>query len=593
MLKDRRRILTYLLLTILIIQIHSIAVFASEIDKIVQVTRVIDGDSFEVSGDEVRLADVSAPEWNMLGGTEATNALINLISGKIVYLDTDQQSGRDPYGRLIAVVYIVHNSTHYKNVNEVLLRLGVVSEDDYTNNEFSPSTWTLFVRYASIEPPPPPLPTPPLPPFLSDLTVTPSEIELGDNVTIGLDVMNPNNRSITYIVTIRVEGIGRMGMHIEDLPLWVDVELEAYESKTVLHTITPDASGHYNVTVDGMTGIFTVKWPMTPAEFVVSNLTITQEVFYSFMGDVNVWNFKITVNVTNIGEHEGSHTVDLRVDDSINEFIASETVTLRGGETTLITFDVRRGVGSYTAEVDGLTGSFVVLNILKPAEIELSELEALGRQALIHDDEGRPIIEGEYVIFSVLVKNIGETEGTYIVEFKVDGETIDTYNWTLAAGRGHRAHAYYEALNVGTYQISVGNLTDTFTVRAPLEPAEFVFSNLQITPRVKIGMSVNISVDVTNVGEMMGFCTFDLKMNGRVVDSVEIPSFGGGVTATQFFELTRSEGTYEVEVEGLKGSFTVVKPKPSFLDKIPGFPYESIVMGILVVMAIWLIQKKR
>ena len=36
------------------------------------------------------------------------------------------------------------------NVNAELLRLGVVSEDDYTNNEFSPSTWSLFVRYAYI-----------------------------------------------------------------------------------------------------------------------------------------------------------------------------------------------------------------------------------------------------------------------------------------------------------------------------------------------------------------------------------------------------------------------------------------------------------
>ena len=261
MLKDRRRTLTYLLLTILIFQIHSIAVFASEIDKIVEVTQVIDGDSFEVSGDEVRLADVSAPEWNMPGGTEATNALFNLISGKIVYLDTDQQSGRGPYGRLIAVVYIVHNSTHYKNVNEALLRLGVVSEDDYTNNEFSPSAWTLFVRYASIEPPPPPLPTPPLPPFLSDLTVTPSELERGDNVTIGLDIMNPNNQSITYIATIRVEGIGQMGAHIEKLTLFVDVELGAYESETVQHTVTPVAAGDFSFTVDGMTGSFTVFNP--------------------------------------------------------------------------------------------------------------------------------------------------------------------------------------------------------------------------------------------------------------------------------------------------------------------------------------------
>ena len=142
--------MTHLLIFLLILTLYSAAVYAFEIDEVVQVTRVIDGDSFEVSGDEVRIADASAPEWNMPGGTEATNALYNLISGEIVYLDTDQKSGRDRYGRLIAVVYIKHNSTHYLNVNAELLRLGVVSEDDYTNNEFSPSTWSRFVRYAYI-----------------------------------------------------------------------------------------------------------------------------------------------------------------------------------------------------------------------------------------------------------------------------------------------------------------------------------------------------------------------------------------------------------------------------------------------------------
>ena len=450
---------------------------------------------------------------------------------------------------------------------------------------FTVSTFTLIASAIAQ----PPIPTPPLPPYFSNLTVTPSQIEIGDNVTISIDIRNTDSQSITYGVTMWIENAAFpppfWPPYDVTLKIWVD--LEAYESKTVSQNITLDTIGEYHVWVEGLTGIFTVgTWPpLRPAEFVVSDLTI--ELVQPLPG-INIWTFEITVNVTNVGEQEGSHTVFLRVDDSINEFIDSETVTLEGGESTPIIFDVTRGVGYYTVEVDGLTGSFVVLNTLKPDEVELSELEALGRQALIHDDEGRPIVEGEYVIFSVLVKNIGETEGAYTVEFKVDGETTDTYNWTLAAGRGHRALVYYEALNAGTYQVSVGNLTETFTVRTPLEPAKFEFSNLQITPRVKIGMSANISVDVTNIGEMKGFCTFELQLNGRVIDSVEIPSFGGGVTATQFFELTRGEGTYEVEVGGLTGSFTVARAEPSFWDKIPGFPYESIILGLVaVILIIW------
>lgn len=37
-------------------------------------------------------------------------------------------------------------------MNQALLERGVVSLTDYSNNEFSPSTWTLYTRYAYTEP---------------------------------------------------------------------------------------------------------------------------------------------------------------------------------------------------------------------------------------------------------------------------------------------------------------------------------------------------------------------------------------------------------------------------------------------------------
>jgi len=94
---------------------------------------------------------------------------------------------------------------------------------------------------------------------------------------------------------------------------------------------------------------------------------------------------------------------------------------------------------------------------------------------------------------------------------------------------------------------------------------------------------------VTNIGEEMGFCTFELKVNGRVVDSVEIPSFEGGVTATQFFELTRGAGTYEVEVEGLTGSFTIfTTPEPPFWTSPEFVMVVSVIIAAAVILyAYW------
>ncbi|EMR73915.1 micrococcal nuclease-like nuclease [Thaumarchaeota archaeon SCGC AB-539-E09] len=148
--RSKRWVVSFLLLTCIFSQL-TVIVFAWEIDETASVTSVIDGDSFYITGDEVRLADVSAPEWNESGGSTATSALKALINGKTVYLDTDQKSGRDRYGRLIAVVYIKTSSTQYTNVNKALLNQGVVSRTDYTNNEFNPSTWTLYVYTSSQE----------------------------------------------------------------------------------------------------------------------------------------------------------------------------------------------------------------------------------------------------------------------------------------------------------------------------------------------------------------------------------------------------------------------------------------------------------
>jgi len=337
------------------------------------------------------------------------------------------------------------------------------------------------------------IPTPPLPPYFSDLTVTPSRLERGDNVTINIDIRNLDSQSITYGVTMNIENAAFpppfWPPYDVTLRIWID--LEAYESKTVSQNITLDQIGEYHVWVEGLTGIFTVgTWPpeppLKPAELVLSDLSITPEEA-ELWGDIDVWTFKITVNVTNVGEQEGMDKINLRVDGSIVDW---RTVELKAGEKVTIIYDVTRGAGSYTVEVDGLTGGF--------------------------------------------------------------------------------------------------------EVKAPPKPAEFEFSDLRIfypgviPPEVERGqtVTVTVSIEVENVGELEGGRAVELKVDGEVVDSKGV-TLEGGASATVLFELTRGEGTHEVEVERFTDSFTV-NPKPTFWDKIPGFPYESIILGLIAaIIIIW------
>lgn len=85
----------------------------------IKVTRIIDGDTLEIStGDKVRLICIDTPEKNEAGYQEASNYLRNLVLNKEVKLEKDT-SETDRYGRLLRYVYI--NETF---VNELIVKHG-------------------------------------------------------------------------------------------------------------------------------------------------------------------------------------------------------------------------------------------------------------------------------------------------------------------------------------------------------------------------------------------------------------------------------------------------------------------------------------
>jgi len=113
------------------------------------VTRVVDGDTFYVSGltERVRLADVNAPELSTAEGQRAKAALEALLLGRRVCLDIDYLYKTDRYGRFVAVAYLDYNETRWLNVNQWLVERGYAAYVDYPN-EFRPP-WPLYVPKAA------------------------------------------------------------------------------------------------------------------------------------------------------------------------------------------------------------------------------------------------------------------------------------------------------------------------------------------------------------------------------------------------------------------------------------------------------------
>lgn len=80
-----------------------------------KVTRVIDGDTFEIeTGEKVRLIGINAPEISDIFGVESKEYLIQLIEGKEVELLDDNLSNKtDRYNRLLK--YVILNGEDINN----------------------------------------------------------------------------------------------------------------------------------------------------------------------------------------------------------------------------------------------------------------------------------------------------------------------------------------------------------------------------------------------------------------------------------------------------------------------------------------------
>jgi hypothetical protein len=178
------------------------------------------------------------------------------------------------------------------------------------------------------------------------------------------------------------------------------------------------------------------------------------------------------------------------------------------------------------------------------------------------------------------------TDDGRVVEYFFDFGDNSNTGWTTLAVVTH----VYE--KVGTYTASLlvkDDLGVTSTTKAtvqvevqPRPPAspKFVVSGLSISPaEVHLGESVSISLKVTNVGELPGSYTVELRVDGVVVDSKTVMLAGGESTVVTFKWTGKEPGTYSLEIAGQKSQVTVVRPI------IPWTLY----VGIAVIVAIGMV----
>ena len=180
---------------------------------------------------------------------------------------------------------------------------------------------------------------------VGELTITPGEINEGENATVSASLVNSGDMAGTYEAVLKVDGI-------EKEKKVVDVGKQ--ESVAISFDLVGLGSGTHEIDVGGATGSLTVVEviELAPAAFTVSSLGVSADEV-EIGEEVN-----ITVRVDNTGEMEGAYEVVCSVDGVV---MAEKEITLAGGRGELVVFTLAIDqAGEKTIVVNGLTHSLVV-----------------------------------------------------------------------------------------------------------------------------------------------------------------------------------------------------------------------------------------
>jgi micrococcal nuclease len=117
-----------------------------------RVVKIVDGDTIDVQLQDsllsedlirVRLADIDTPETRgpeaCEAGKKASAYTKTWLQSAYVFLDLDDKTGKDPFDRWVAVVYLSENNQPGRNFNKMLADAGHAVIEDFKNNEFDPS----------------------------------------------------------------------------------------------------------------------------------------------------------------------------------------------------------------------------------------------------------------------------------------------------------------------------------------------------------------------------------------------------------------------------------------------------------------------
>jgi hypothetical protein len=388
---------------------------------------------------------------------------------------------------------------------------------------------------------------------LSNLTVAGASgsatITEGTDAPISVAVTNTGNTSESFGVELAIDTT------VQQTQSTATLAAGATETVTFTGVTGGLAAGSYDLalstTGDEVTGGLTVQ---TPPNFQVSALQPQSATV------LNGTTVDISADVENTGDQQGTQTLALTV-GTVSEI---QNETLAAGANTTVTFSVDTGTlgpGSYTHEIasanDSASGSLTV-DAPEPATFAVSI-----------QSTNAPVVESQRLSVEATVENTGDESGTQTVQLDAGALGTNATQVTLAGGATttERFSVGITSGDAGSYTATVTSANDSVSTGVTVDaPAEFQVSGLQPQSTAVVnGTAVDISAEVTNVGDRQGTQTLALTVDGASTNQSQ--TLAAGTNTTVSFPVDTGAlgpGTYTYTLasanESASGTLTVQTP---------------------------------
>jgi oligopeptide transport system substrate-binding protein len=268
---------------------------------------------------------------------------------------------------------------------------------------------------------------------VSPITVSADKVSTGSTVTLAVNVLSYENKTINYSVVFKINNSVKETKKIS---------LAASETQTVSFDYIAAELGTYNAEINGVKTSFQV---VKPAEFSVTGIKFDPEVIATGK------DASVVAEVRNSGELPGTYKAVLNVDDT--ELTSKEVEIEAGGSASVsLPFKIETN-GNHTFKVGGATKD---VKVYKAAQLEASSLNITPSS----------IYTGQSVSVEVKITNTGELAGTMPVAVLVNGSEADSKSVTLEPGASQTVDFSLKPKTSGSQTIKILDASGSLSVTA-------------------------------------------------------------------------------------------------------------------------------